>query len=142
MTSTSCQHGPYPEAYPTQSNTCCFPCLYYQYATTLPTSDSIARYIHNNYKTTQQQYDVLLINMVLVYQAYQFIIKHNQFTNYVRRKEIYSHHIVANSSKRHSELNMYSRSCDCLLYTKKDTNRVLFIVNIWLHYFYLTWKRS
>jgi len=34
------------QAYPTQSNTCCFPCLYYQYATALPTSDSIARYIH------------------------------------------------------------------------------------------------
>jgi len=33
-------------------------------------------------------------------------------------------------------------SCDCLLYTKKETNCVLFIVNIWLHYFYLTWKRS
>ena len=59
------------QAYPTQSKTCWFPCLHYQYATTLPTSDSIARYIHNNYKTTQQQYDVLLINMVLVHQAYQ-----------------------------------------------------------------------
>ena len=29
------------------------------------------------------------------------------------------------------------RSRDCLLYTKKETNCVLFIVNIWLRYFYV-----
>jgi len=34
------------------------------------------------------------------------------------------------------------RARDCLLYTKKETNCGLFTVNTWLHYFYLTWKRS
>ena len=29
------------------------------------------------------------------------------------------------------------RSSDRLLYTKKETNCVLFIANIWMHYFYL-----
>ena len=33
-------------------------------------------------------------------------------------------------------------SRNCLLYTKKETNCSLFIVNTWLHFFYLTWKRS
>jgi len=40
------------------------------------------------------------------------------------------------------ENEILKRSCDCLLYTKKETNCGFFIVNIWLHYFYLTWKRS
>ena len=39
-------------------------------------------------------------------------------------------------------LNILKRSRDCLLYTKKETNCVLFIVNICLHYFYITWKHS
>ena len=34
------------------------------------------------------------------------------------------------------------RSSHYLLYTKKETNCVLFIANIWLHYFYLREKRS
>ena len=37
---------------------------------------------------------------------------------------------------------LLKQSRDCFLYTKMETNCVLFIVNIWLHYFYLTWKRS
>ena len=48
-----------------------------------------------------------------------------------------------NDNSDFEENTHYSkRSRDCLLYTKKDTNCGLFIVNTWLHYFYLTWKRS
>ena len=47
--------------------------------------------------------------------------------------------IVGIPINRHAINVILKRSRDCLLYTKKETNCGLFIVNT-LHYFYLTWK--
>jgi len=48
--------------------------------------------------------------------------------------------LLVQDELKHSKISILKLSRD--LYTKKETICGLFIVNTWLHYFYLTWKRS